>query len=640
MFKKLQNINISLKIVIAMMILFIGSKSILTYYATMQMESLAKESSKKSLHMVTEAIFLSLRVAMNTGDTDIIYNAEKEASKINGVVGLNIAQSKKIIELFANSKEYTKDKDILSVFKLKQEKLFDVYDKDKHHIRFIKPMIATNECIVCHSNQNIGDVIGVIDLTFSLNKEDNRIHEASSLLMIISIIVIVLSVIIIYYIVKKATDPIHEFQVGLDNFFKYLNKETNSIQTMKVHSMDEVGQMVSAVNANIKQTLINIESDDKFIDEVKSSVEEMIKGYFNHNIENTPNTPALRELKELINQVVEYVEKNVGQDINKILNVLDSYSNHDYTNTIDVKKGKVSISLNELKNTINEMLLSNKRLGLILQQNSNLLTTNVDILKGSADTQTIHLKETAAQIRIITTNLNNTSQKTISMTELANEVKRSTDNGKKLAEDSANSMNEINRQTSEITEAITIIDQIAFQTNILSLNAAVEAATAGEAGKGFAVVAQEVRNLANRSAEAAKTIKELVNQATQKSNDGKIASDKMIEGYSELNEKINQTIDLISDVATNSKEQIVVINTLNSSMQSLNTSTEQNSKVANETNEIAVETNIIAKDIVKQTDKQNFDGKDSIVIRKEIFNDNWPQDKEKRQKHYKENKTT
>ena len=77
-------------------------------------------------------------------------------------------------------------------------------------------------------------------------------------------------------------------------------------------------------------------------------------------------------------------------------------------------------------------------------------------------------------------------------------------------------MDEINEKVQTINESIAIIDQIAFQTNILSLNAAVEAATAGEAGKGFAVVAQEVRNLASRSAEAAKEITELVVSASIK----------------------------------------------------------------------------------------------------------------------------
>ncbi|RBQ25708.1 methyl-accepting chemotaxis protein, partial [Arcobacter sp. CECT 9188] len=80
-------------------------------------------------------------------------------------------------------------------------------------------------------------------------------------------------------------------------------------------------------------------------------------------------------------------------------------------------------------------------------------------------------------------------------------------------------MDEINTQVNLVNEAISIIDQIAFQTNILSLNAAVEAATAGEAGKGFAVVAQEVRNLAARSAEAAKEIKDIVEKATIKANE-------------------------------------------------------------------------------------------------------------------------
>jgi methyl-accepting chemotaxis protein len=82
-------------------------------------------------------------------------------------------------------------------------------------------------------------------------------------------------------------------------------------------------------------------------------------------------------------------------------------------------------------------------------------------------------------------------------------------------------MDEINSEVQAINEAISFIDQIAFQTNILSLNAAVEAATAGEAGKGFAVVAQEVRNLAGRSAEAANEIKRLVENAATKANQGK-----------------------------------------------------------------------------------------------------------------------
>ena len=117
-------------------------------------------------------------------------------------------------------------------------------------------------------------------------------------------------------------------------------------------------------------------------------------------------------------------------------------------------------------------------------------------------------------------------------------------------------MDEINNQVHLINDSILVIDQIAFQTNILSLNAAVEAATAGEAGKGFAVVAAEVRNLASRSAEAAKEIKAIVENATSKANQGKDIANNMIDGYKQLNQNISQTINLISDIEMSSKEQL------------------------------------------------------------------------------------
>ncbi|GKT32078.1 PAS domain S-box protein [Aduncisulcus paluster] len=198
------------------------------------------------------------------------------------------------------------------------------------------------------------------------------------------------------------------------------------------------------------------------------------------------------------------------------------------------------------------------------------------------------------------------------MSNFASNITDSASQGESLANQTTDAMNEIDKEVNAINEAISVIDQIAFQTNILSLNAAVEAATAGEAGKGFAVVAQEVRNLASRSAEAANEIKSLVENATTKANGGKKIADKMINGYTVLNENIARTIELIKDVEMASKEQLTGIEQINDAVNSLDQQTQQNAMIASQTHDVAVDTDKIAKLVVSDADAKEFVGKNTV----------------------------
>ena len=198
------------------------------------------------------------------------------------------------------------------------------------------------------------------------------------------------------------------------------------------------------------------------------------------------------------------------------------------------------------------------------------------------------------------------------MASYGNEVKNSVNLGQNLANQTTTAMDDINNEVDLISEAISVIDQIAFQTNILSLNAAVEAATAGEAGKGFAVVAQEVRNLASRSAEAANEIKTLVTNANEKANTGKKIADEMIDGYTGLNDNISKTIELISDVESASKEQLAGIEQINDAVNSLDQQTQQNAHIASQTHDVAVQTDTIAKLVVTNADEKEFNGKHDV----------------------------
>jgi methyl-accepting chemotaxis protein len=195
------------------------------------------------------------------------------------------------------------------------------------------------------------------------------------------------------------------------------------------------------------------------------------------------------------------------------------------------------------------------------------------------------------------------------MSHYASSVTSSVADGKELANQTTIAMDEINKEVASINEAITVIDQIAFQTNILSLNAAVEAATAGEAGKGFAVVAQEVRNLASRSAEAANEIKTLVENATTKANNGKVIADKMIDGYSVLNENITKTIDLISDVSTASKEQKQGIQQINDAVTQLDHTAQENASSASDISGLADGIQTLSNRLIDITSYAKYDSK-------------------------------
>jgi len=501
--------------------------------------------------------------------------------------------------------------------------LISIYNKGVYEIVEI---IKERNNIVHNQLNKIGPNIAKLaeDVKLSIKKDQDIIGPAVAELnqsivstsLIIASIVLILVILCGIIIPKQISSKINVFQEGVLGFFRFLNKESDVAKPINIDSTDEIGIMAKIVNDNIIKTKKLIEDDELLINDVKRVVELVNQGKIRQVISVSTTNESLEELKRIFNEMLDTISKKVDDDINTIEKALTSYQKLDFTHRLANPTGETSKGLNSLAEIINSMLVENKTNGMTLDKSSNILLENVNLLNINSNEAAASLEETSAALEQITGNVSQNTQNVVKMAEFTNQLNESAKDGQSLATQTTEAMDDINNQVSAINEAITIIDKIAFQTNILSLNAAVEAATAGEAGKGFAVVAQEVRNLASRSAEAAKEIKNLVESANTKANDGKQIADKMINGYAGLNENISKTVDLIAHVENATKEQLLGIEQINDAVASLDRKTQENASIASETSDIAVETDTIAKLIVSDANEKNFIGKDSVTIRK------------------------
>ena len=435
--------------------------------------------------------------------------------------------------------------------------------------------------------------------------------EVENLFIICTVLLTLIYLSFIYVLLNKlVSKPLSIFENGLLNFFKYVNKETNDVKTIDINTNDEIGIMAKVINKNIEFTKKTINEDISLINEVKVIISEVNKGHLDKRIDANASSELLNELKELINQMLENLNEFVGSDINTLVEVLDTYANRDFTKNLDESTaGNIGKEISNMNKIITQMLVDSQSDGLKLEDSATRLSNNVSTLSQNATNQASSLEEVAASITEVTENINATSQKAQNMFEISSQTKESSASGKEFASKTVNAMDDINEKVLAINESILLIDQIAFQTNILSLNAAVEAATAGEAGKGFAVVAAEVRNLAARSAEVASEIKTLVESATDKAEQGKEISSNMINGFENLEEKINETNNIINDVASSAKEQTNMMVHISDTINNLDKFTQENASVAEETNLIAKDTNTIASKVVENANESDFIGK-------------------------------
>ena len=392
-------------------------------------------------------------------------------------------------------------------------------------------------------------------------------------------------------------------RISLDDkegFFETLSSGINDLVNINERVVDDTVRMFSAmaqgdlnqhINSDYQGAFNTLKQDanqtvaklTQVIEgDIQNLVDAALSGDLSQRIDIENKTGFFKTLSQSINELVDVNERI----LNDTARVMSAIASGDLSKTIDAEyQGIFGQLKNDTNNTVDKLTQITSEIRL----SANAVATGAgEIAAGNADLsqrteeQASSLEETAASMEEITSLVQSSTDNAKDSADLAENAKDVAHQGGEAVNKAVTAMDAISKSSKEITDIIGVIDEIAFQTNLLALNAAVEAARAGEQGRGFAVVAGEVRNLAQRSASAAKEIQGLISDSSAKVKEGTILVNNTGDILNNIVEAVVRVTQSVNDIHGASKEQSSGIQQVNIAVGQMDEVTQQNASLVEE----------------------------------------------------------
>ncbi len=311
-------------------------------------------------------------------------------------------------------------------------------------------------------------------------------------------------------------------------------------------------------------------------------VDAAVHGDLSKRIDTSLHEGVFAQLGTELNELIEIAERGLG-DVGRVLQALSQGDltetiDNDYQGTWQDLKTDANATVDKLKDVVGQIVMSAAE----VSRGAAEISEGNTALSGRTEEQASNLEETASAMEEIASTVKQSAGNAQQANQLVDGARSQAEHGSGVASQAVTAMAEISDSSRKIADIISVIDEIAFQTNLLALNAAVEAARAGEQGRGFAVVASEVRNLAGRSATAAKEIKTLIEDSVNRVKEGSRLVDESGQSLDEIMSSVKKVSDIVAEIAAASREQSEGIEQINKAVMQVDEMTQQNAALVEE----------------------------------------------------------